>query len=153
MPSSSSSLPVSWGSPFTCRLRRFWRLLLLATLLALALTFATRSLGASSLRYIRTATSAEREATIARLSMARDLFPLDHHTRASVASYYVVARDFDDRKRAIRFLEQELKHDPYEGSVHLALIAYYLADNNEAAATGVLAHLKTFRRGIKLERD
>lgn len=151
MPSSSSSSRASWGSPSLCRLRRFSRLLFSGILLVLAVSYAFRSTAAASLRFFVLDTPQTRQATLARMHAAKRLFPLDHYTRASVASYYATTRLYDDHVLAIGAIEEELRHDPFNGGFHLALISYYLAANNEAAALNTVQRLQKFRPGLAVE--
>ncbi len=116
------------------------------------MTYASRALLSSHLRYLVFDTPQSRAETVQRLYLARAIFPWDHYTRAGVASYYAAGRLYDERAVAIPVIEEELRHDPFSAALWIALIAYKLADLDEAGATEAVKRLQSFRRGIVLEK-
>ncbi len=73
--------------------------------------------------------------------------------RTAYPRYFMATRLYDQRKEAIAALEADLKINPYAADEWTALVAYKLADGDEAGAAAAVERIKQLRVGVTLEKD
>lgn len=81
------------------------------------------------------------------------MFPYSHQVRTAYPRYFMAVRLYDRRKEAIAALEADLRDNPFAADEWTALMAYKLADGDEAGAAAAVEQIKKLRVGVTLEKD
>lgn len=90
---------------------------------------------------------------IQRLDRAQALFPYDRNIQGAKAYYFTATRLYDMRHEAIAAIEEHLKVNPFSADLWTALVAYKLADGDEAGAELAVEQVKKLRPGVTLEKS
>ncbi len=84
------------------------------------------------------------QKAIAKLTLARSLFPLDYKLRLGLADYYMMARWVGSRPAAEKAIYQALNDDPYAMGLYRDLAGLYIEDGNKQAALEQMLVLRAF---------